>query len=159
MEFNFGKKLREARLNTGLRSYEMAQKIGVANSTYSLYESGQREPDVGMIKRIAAALSISADSLLEISMDSDEAVDTLSPAALEVAAAYDSAPSGVQDGVRRFLGLPEIARRLKLKEAPPAQVYVAAREGGEVVEYLTPEQLDEMKKALDEATQRAKDID
>ena len=42
----------------------MAESIGVAKSTYSLYESGNREPNVQTIKKIADVLNVSADELL-----------------------------------------------------------------------------------------------
>lgn len=44
----------------------MAENIGVAKSTYSLYESGKREPNVDTIKKIASSLNVSADTLLGI---------------------------------------------------------------------------------------------
>ena len=44
----------------------MAESIGVAKSTYSLYESGNREPNVQTIKKIADVLNVSADELLGI---------------------------------------------------------------------------------------------
>ena len=43
---------------------EVAENIGVAKSTYSLYESGNREPNVNTIKKIADCLNVSADTLL-----------------------------------------------------------------------------------------------
>ena len=43
---------------------EVADSIGVAKSTYSLYESGNREPNVQTIKKIADTLNVSADDLL-----------------------------------------------------------------------------------------------
>ena len=57
---NFNDNLKEARLRSGLSQKEVAENIGVAKSTYSLYESGNREPNVNTIKKIAD----SADTLL-----------------------------------------------------------------------------------------------
>lgn len=48
---------------------EVAESIGVAKSTYSLYESGNREPNVQTIKKISDLLSVSADDLLGIDED------------------------------------------------------------------------------------------
>jgi len=61
---NFNDNLREARLKSGLSQKELSENIGVAKSTYSLYESGKREPNVDTIKKIASILNISADTLL-----------------------------------------------------------------------------------------------
>lgn len=45
---------------------ELAEKVGVTESTVSLYESGKREPSQTVLKAIAAVLGCSADYLLEI---------------------------------------------------------------------------------------------
>ena len=60
---NFNDNLKEARLRSGLSQKEVAENIGVAKSTYSLYESGNREPNVNTIKKIADCLNVSADTL------------------------------------------------------------------------------------------------
>ena len=61
---NFSDNLKEARLKSGLSQKDVAENIGVAKSTYSLYESGNREPNVNTIKKISDCLSVSADTLL-----------------------------------------------------------------------------------------------
>lgn len=60
----FNENLKEARLKAALSQKEVAENIGVAKSTYSLYESGNREPNVETIKKIADFLNVSADALL-----------------------------------------------------------------------------------------------
>ncbi|MGO5166399.1 MULTISPECIES: helix-turn-helix domain-containing protein [unclassified Candidatus Paralachnospira] len=62
----FNENLKESRLKAGLSQKDVAEKIGVAKSTYSLYESGNREPNVNTIKKIADCLNVSADTLLGI---------------------------------------------------------------------------------------------
>ena len=64
MSNNFNENLKEARLKSGYSQKEVADKIGVAKSTYSLYESGNREPNVDTIKKISDILKVSADTLL-----------------------------------------------------------------------------------------------
>ena len=63
---NFNESLKEARLKYGLSQKDLSENIGVAKSTYSLYESGKREPNVDTIKKIASVLNVSADTLLGI---------------------------------------------------------------------------------------------
>lgn len=63
---NFNENLKNARLKKGLSQKDVAEKIGVAKSTYSLYESGSREPNVQTIKKISDILDVSADDLLGI---------------------------------------------------------------------------------------------
>lgn len=62
----FHENLRKIRLQKGLSQKDVAEQIGVAKSTYSLYESGNREPNVQTIKKIADVLNTSADTLLGI---------------------------------------------------------------------------------------------
>lgn len=62
----FYENLKLAREQKGLSQKDVAEKIGVAKSTYSLYESGNREPNVQIIKKIANVLDVSADELLGI---------------------------------------------------------------------------------------------
>ena len=62
----FNENLKIARERKGLSQKDIADGIGVAKSTYSLYESGNREPNVQTIKKIADLLNVSADELLGI---------------------------------------------------------------------------------------------
>ena len=62
----FNENLKMARERKGLSQKDIAESIGVAKSTYSLYESGNREPNVQTIKKIADILNVSADELLGI---------------------------------------------------------------------------------------------
>lgn len=58
--------LKEARKEANLTQKDVADTIGVAKSTYSLYESGNREPNVITLKKIASVLKVSSDKLLGI---------------------------------------------------------------------------------------------
>lgn len=71
----FNDNLKKAREFKGMSQKDVAEKIGVAKSTYSLYESGNREPNVQTIKKIADVLSTSADKLL--GLEEEPQVDTL----------------------------------------------------------------------------------
>ena len=64
---NFNENLKASREKRGMTQKEVADTIGVAKSTYSLYESGNREPNVQTIKKIADTLNVSADDLLGLS--------------------------------------------------------------------------------------------
>jgi transcriptional regulator with XRE-family HTH domain len=65
----FNENLKAARERKKMTQKEVADSIGVAKSTYSLYESGNREPNVQTIKKIADTLNVSADDLLGLSND------------------------------------------------------------------------------------------
>lgn len=60
----FFENLKDARINAGLSQKEVADQLGVAKSSYSLYESGKREPDVDKIKKLTQILGVSSDTLL-----------------------------------------------------------------------------------------------
>ncbi len=65
----FNENLKIAREKKNMTQKEIADIIGVAKSTYSLYESGNREPNVQTIKKIADALNVSADTLLGLNIE------------------------------------------------------------------------------------------
>ena len=69
MSDRFSENLKIARLRAGLSQKEVARLVGVASSTYSLYESGNREPNIDTIKRMADILNASADELLGINSE------------------------------------------------------------------------------------------
>lgn len=72
----FGDRLREARLRRGLTQEKLAKEIGVAKSTLTGYEKGNREPDISKIRRILEILDVDADYLLGVwKMPEEPAVD------------------------------------------------------------------------------------
>lgn len=77
MESNFHGNLKEARTTRKMTQKDVAEKIGVAKSTYSLYESGNREPGVAIIKKIAKVLNVSADELLGTNEKEDLQIQSL----------------------------------------------------------------------------------
>ena len=61
---DFGDKLKAARINAGFTQEQLARQIGVAKSTLTGYEKGNREPDVPKLKALSAALGVTGDYLL-----------------------------------------------------------------------------------------------
>ena len=57
-------KMRELRKQAGLTMKELGGIVGVSESTISLYERGQHEPDLVTLGRIAERLHCSVDYLL-----------------------------------------------------------------------------------------------
>ena len=58
-------RLKELRNDSGMSQREFGQKIGVAESTVSLYESGKHEPDYSTLIKIADYFRVSIDYLLD----------------------------------------------------------------------------------------------
>ena len=67
----FGERLRFFRQRKALTQEQLAQQIGVAKTTITGYEKNNREPDVIKIKKIAAALEVTGDELLGISINKE----------------------------------------------------------------------------------------
>lgn len=62
---SFADQLKLARISMGLTQQEVADLMGITNSTYCGYETGKRQPDVAKIKHLAKILNTSGDFLLE----------------------------------------------------------------------------------------------
>lgn len=62
----FNENLSEIRMQRGFSQKAMAEAIDVAQSTYSLYEKGAREPNINRIVKISKVLNVSLDDLFGI---------------------------------------------------------------------------------------------
>lgn len=58
-------KIRECRKAKGLTMKQLGEKVGALESSISFYERGLQQPDLDMLKKIADALSVSTDELLD----------------------------------------------------------------------------------------------
>lgn len=65
----FPEQLRKARIQAGLTQIQIAEALGIKDSTYSGYETGKRHPDVEKIKQLLKILNTSGDFLLETGLD------------------------------------------------------------------------------------------
>lgn len=91
---NFAHNLRNARLSKGLTQREVAELLGITNSTYCGYEIGKRQPDVAKIKEISAVLHITADDLIGTGYATEKfssGLADLSPHEVELLTAYRNA--------------------------------------------------------------------
>lgn len=60
----FGKRLKYLRQEQGISQKELGIRLGYCNQTVSFWESGQREPDLDAIRKIAVYFDVSVDFLL-----------------------------------------------------------------------------------------------
>jgi transcriptional regulator with XRE-family HTH domain len=72
-------RIKQARQKKNLTQEQLAAKLGCTKATVSRYETEDREPDLEMITRIAAALQVSVASLTR--PEPDPAADSTEPAA------------------------------------------------------------------------------
>ena len=49
----FSKRLTELRMKKKIRQEDLAESIGVARTTYGMYEQGKRNPDFNTLNKIA----------------------------------------------------------------------------------------------------------
>lgn len=61
----FYDRLKESRIKSGLTQEQLAEKLGVAKSTLSGYESGKREPTIATIAKVLDILNIDANYLYQ----------------------------------------------------------------------------------------------
>jgi len=74
----FGERLRTLRKERNLTQKQLATLIGVKNSVISFYEVGDRTPSPEVLKKLAVALHVSADTLLGIEpITPDTSFDTM----------------------------------------------------------------------------------
>lgn len=64
LNLQISEQIRAARLRRGLSQRQMEVALGMAESTFSRYESGQRMISAAALCRIAAVLNLSPHSLL-----------------------------------------------------------------------------------------------
>lgn len=64
MRNTFGERLRRLRYAAEMTQLNVAQRVGVARSTYALWETDARRPDVESLTRLAALFQIRVDFLL-----------------------------------------------------------------------------------------------
>ncbi|MDF9482603.1 helix-turn-helix transcriptional regulator [Bacillus cereus] len=60
----FGNKLHSLRKERKLRQEDMAKHLGIARTTYAMYEQGNREPDYTTLQKLADFFNVSVDYLL-----------------------------------------------------------------------------------------------
>jgi transcriptional regulator with XRE-family HTH domain len=59
-----GDRLSRLRKENKLRQEDIAKKIGVARTTYAMYEQGKRQPDYHTLREISECYNVSTDFLL-----------------------------------------------------------------------------------------------
>ncbi|PFI17421.1 helix-turn-helix domain-containing protein [Bacillus cereus] len=60
----FGNKINFLRKERKLRQEDMAKHLGIARTTYAMYEQGNREPDYNTLQKLADFFNVSVDYLL-----------------------------------------------------------------------------------------------
>lgn len=61
---DFPNVFKQLRIREHLSQQELADKLGIAKSTVSMYENGNREPDLETLERIADLFNVDMDYLI-----------------------------------------------------------------------------------------------
>ena len=61
---SLSKRLKDLRIENRWTQKELSDKLGIPRTTYSGWETGEREPDVEMLKNIASVFGVSVDYLV-----------------------------------------------------------------------------------------------
>ena len=77
---NLGDKLKTLRVNQNLSRKQVAERVGVSLSMIGLYETGERQPSLTAIVKLASLYKVSVDYLLGCEIQSK---DSLSLAGLD----------------------------------------------------------------------------
>lgn len=74
MKKGFGEKLKELRKAAGLSQAEVSEKTGLDQSSISLWERGERDPNWTAVQKLALALGVNCQELIDdgVRLDGDE---------------------------------------------------------------------------------------
>lgn len=61
---DFAERLRLLRMRKNLSQQQLADKLGISNSTVSMYERGERQPNLEMLEAIGDFFNVDTDYLL-----------------------------------------------------------------------------------------------
>lgn len=74
---SLGKDIKQIRQQKGMTQAQLAAAVGTTTQNISQYERGVRNPKIGMIQRMAAALNVSLDALDPVAAARKELTDSL----------------------------------------------------------------------------------
>lgn len=87
------KRLITLRKEKNISQYEMAERLGIARSTYSGYESEGKQPDIQLLGRLALMLDTTADYLVGISSEPHPRDDVFTNDCISYKTHRDALPS------------------------------------------------------------------
>jgi phage repressor protein C with HTH and peptisase S24 domain/DNA-binding XRE family transcriptional regulator len=129
-----GSRLKSARRLAGLTQKHVYEKLGVAQSTYSSWETGKAEPDLETTRVICEIINISMDDLLGVRTDS-HLKTTLRPDEKFIIETYRYLDNHGKEVINTLLILEKSrlgsdAKRFKIEEKIPFKVYTQKASAG-----------------------------
>ena len=98
---NISDKLKDARKKAGLTQAQLSEKLGITAQSYSQYETGKRHPKLITIEKIAAALKVPLNVLLDGNWQfyTEEINDSLNTVSDAIAQVVDLGEDLMQDKI------------------------------------------------------------
>lgn len=104
INITIGQFIKEKRELLGLTQGALGEKIGLSPATISLYESGDRKPEVEVLRKLATALEVSVAALINTEVkDSD----------IDAALRSHDLSAGDIDQVKNYIKFLKYERKLK----------------------------------------------
>lgn len=130
----FADRLKEARLKKGYTQEQIAEKIGVAKSTYTGYEKGNREPNVNTIGKLMDEFDVDANFLWqdETTFPFELTYDEMENLVKKYRALDDPGRSHV-DAILKWES--ERMEQLKQAPAPIVELHSASGQKGRLIDY------------------------
>lgn len=116
----FSDSLKRIRTEKGFSQGEIAEKVGIAKSTYSLYENGKRKPDIEKIKKIIKALETTSNELLNTNIAD---TDTYSEFEIKLIQKYRDLDQHGKEMVDSALSI-ELKRMENERKKPPTVIKI-----------------------------------
>ncbi len=114
----FGRMLKKLRIERGLRQMDIADAIGVAKGTMSMYESGQRTPSFETAEAIADVLNVPLSFLIESPIPRSVAPSSEVPVGFHnleriTVPLHQGLGEGAPPPVHMPMGIPEHGQRIR----------------------------------------------
>lgn len=115
---SFPERLRFLRQKKGITQKEIADSLGIANSSYSLYEKGAREPNFEMLEKIAKYFNVSIDYLLgtEIKYEATSNYEDIRNDYIDTLAAHFDAQEFTDEELDEIMNFVEFVKNKRKKD-------------------------------------------
>lgn len=107
----FGTRLHTLRKERKLRQEDMAKQLGIARTTYAMYEQGKREPDYNTLIKLATFFEVSIDYLLGTT-EIKQVTDIQDPELYQWFKDIKNATPQKREELKKVLGVYNTKRRL-----------------------------------------------
>lgn len=73
----FGENLKKLRESRGMSQADLAEQLGVTRGLIAQYETGAKSPNVNLASKIASALGVTIDTMMQRKENANERTETV----------------------------------------------------------------------------------